>query len=404
VLASVITNMMATASFYQGFQAFFLPILSTFGWTRTQISGAFALRQVESGLLGPGVGFLVDSLGARWIIIVGGIVAGLGVILISLTQNLGMFYVAFLLTSIGTSGTSHAVTWPTIIARWFTRRRGVAIGLATFGPIVGVAFIVPNTFFEAYFGWRPTLFVYGILMAIVTVAMGLIARDWPERYGYLPDGRSFSKSPLNGGPELSGSPQAVDGMTWIQAVHTSQFWALWVFLAVMFMGSSGFQTHQVAYFESVGMSTAAAASTVVMAVLFSGIGRLGTGAVLDIVDHRVVMLCMVLMMAAGFVYLYIIPVHSLAMALPFGALFGISFGGSIPARGILGSFMFGTRNVGAIIGLLQGSSILAGIVSPILLGAVFDATGSYHLGLIILAGLTLGGLPLLWWMGPSRRL
>ena len=58
--ASSLSNALLTAAFFTGFQAYFLPILNTFGWSRTAISGAFSLRQFESGLLSPLIGFLVD--------------------------------------------------------------------------------------------------------------------------------------------------------------------------------------------------------------------------------------------------------------------------------------------------------------------------------------------------------
>ena len=80
VAGSFITNLALTGTYFQGFQVFFLPILTTFGWSRTALSGVFTLRQLESGLIAPILGFLVDRLGPRKMITMGGILAGLGFI------------------------------------------------------------------------------------------------------------------------------------------------------------------------------------------------------------------------------------------------------------------------------------------------------------------------------------
>ena len=77
VAGSFITNLALTGTYFQGFQVFFLPILTTFGWSRTALSGVFTLRQLESGLIAPILGFLVDRLGPRKMITMGGVLAGL---------------------------------------------------------------------------------------------------------------------------------------------------------------------------------------------------------------------------------------------------------------------------------------------------------------------------------------
>ena len=127
VAASIFTNALITAAYFQGFQAFFLPILNTFGWTRTAMSGAFSFRSLESGFVGPLAGFLADVVGPRKLILGGSIIVGLGLIGLSQTRNLGMFYFFFILIAVGTAGATHGISWPILIARWFRRQRGRAM-------------------------------------------------------------------------------------------------------------------------------------------------------------------------------------------------------------------------------------------------------------------------------------
>ena len=87
-----------------GFTAFFEPIREEFGWSYTQISFAASLRGLEMGIFSPVVGFLVDRFGPRKLMLWGIITVGFGLILLSLTHSLAMFYAAFLLIAFGASG------------------------------------------------------------------------------------------------------------------------------------------------------------------------------------------------------------------------------------------------------------------------------------------------------------
>ena len=97
--ASILLNSYLSLAVWQGFTVFFLPILNDFRVSRTLLSGAFSLRQLESGFLSPVVGYLVDVVGPRKVILVGVLIAGAGMILISLSPNIWLFYVSFVVMS-----------------------------------------------------------------------------------------------------------------------------------------------------------------------------------------------------------------------------------------------------------------------------------------------------------------
>ncbi len=377
-----------SAAYYNGFSAFFLPIESEFGWSRKAISGALALRQVESGILGSFVGFLVDKIGARKLIIGGAILSGIGLIWLGRVNSLWTFYIAFLVISVGSTGISHAVTWPTILGRWFYRRRGLAMGLAVMGPILGAPFVVLNTSLEGLFGWRTILIAYGVVVLIVVTAIGFIARDRPEPYGYLPDGEQ--PSPETSPAETAkkrGMPEP--GLTVRQVVRTRAFWMLSLYLGGMFAGNSGFGAHQQPYFiNDLGFNKEAAALTITAVFMISGIGRLATGALMDRIDYRPVLFGAAAVMTASFLYLYLVPVHDFWHSIPFLVLFGIGLGSTVPMRGVLGSLLFGNRSLGSVIGLLQATTIATSTFAPFLMGVIFDWRGSYHVGIGALLAIT----------------
>ena len=111
-----------------------------------------------------------------------------------------------------------------------------------------------------------------------------------------------------------------------------------------------------------------------------------------------------MILASSFVYLQVGKPDNLVETLPFDVLFGVAFGTTIPMRGTLGSMMFGTRSLGAVIGLLQGTGVAAGVVGPILMGVLFDLRGNYSLGLWIIASIALAGSVPVLFMESGRTL
>ena len=117
---------------FYGFTAFFEPLADKFHWSYAQISFAASLRGMEAGLLAPLVGILVDRWGSRRLLVSGTIISTLGLILLSRTASLAMFYGAFLLLAVGMSICSSTVLM-TAVANWFRKKIGIATGIMVSG-------------------------------------------------------------------------------------------------------------------------------------------------------------------------------------------------------------------------------------------------------------------------------
>jgi MFS family permease len=404
VAASVGLNFYLSVVFFQGFQVFFLPILNEFGWTRALTSGAFSLRQLESGLLAPAIGFLVDRCGPRIVILLGVILGGIGMIMMSYVNSLWTFYVAFLIASLGVSGASHGVSWAVAVAQWFQRLRGRALGIAMLGPVVGGPFVVVVAILDEMIGWRAALMLLGVGLIVVGVPLALVARARPEPYGYLPDGdkpgeADTSESDVN---ELA-LEEASKGLTVGQAVHTRDFWVLTFLFAAVFMGISGLMVHLIPLLQDMDYSAAQAASILGLVFLLSGIGRIGSGFLADMIDFRIVLAGLITFQLVGLIILSIIGPSQIWLVVIFSLLFGIGFGGTIPLRPFLIMQSFGARAFGALQGLVQGGAIGAGVVGPVFYGWVFDNTESYDLAIYASVAVILPGLPLTYMLRKPRE-
>jgi MFS family permease len=391
VAASVVTNTIFSAAYFQGFGVLILPIERTFGWDRWVISAAMSLRQLESGIVSPAVGFLLDRFSARKLIFWSAVISGVGFIGLGFTTGIVTFFLCFVVISLGASGVSHAVTWPVIISRWFRRNRGLATGLAVTGPIFGSPIVILNTQIEEALGWRVVLVGYGALVLAGVTLLSMLVRDRPEPYGLRPDGDPPEEGASTERPAGSSLLRTDAGLTLRAVLRTKEFWLFTSYLSGTFAVTSAVQGHMIPYFQQdIGLTAAWAAVVMSMVFIISGIGRIGGGYLMDRTDYRVVLAVVAGMMGFSLLYLQVVGVKTVWATLPFALGFGVSFGCLVPMRGAVGSIMFGTRAIGKVLGILQGGPIAAGVVGPMIMGLIFDLHGNYSAaiwGLIVVSAL-----------------
>jgi MFS family permease len=390
VASSVATNTLLSAAYFQGFGALILPMESYFGWNRTVVSVALALRNVETGLVSPFVGFLLVKITPRQVIFWSGVIMGIGLIGLGLINGLAMFFFFFFVASFGASGASHAVTWPVLVARWFRRKRGLAMGLAVMGPIFGSPFLILNTSIEQSMGnngWRWVFIGYGVLVIVGVGLISLVVRNSPGEHGLYPDGDVPEDAVQE--EEARSHARSDDGLALREVLHTKEFGLLVSYMGGLFIVNSAIHGHQIPYLvNDLGFSKTKAAITVTLVFLLSGFGRIGGGFLMDRGDYRIVLFVMAAVMGLSVLYLQIVVPTSVLTAMPFIAMFGVGFGSMIPIRGTLGGLMFGLRSIGPVIGLMQGGAVAAGMIGPLFLGVMFDINGSYReamWGLVIVA-------------------
>ena len=391
VAACVGVNFFLSISFYQGFQAFFLPMLHEFGWSRTEISAAFSLRQLEAGFMSPVVGILCDRFSPRTIILCSVVTAGLGIVLLGTVNSLWTFYLAFLLAAGGASGASHGISWAMIIANWFRRRRGSAMGIAFLGPVIGGPCTILVVLLEEAVGWRTAAMVLGVVVWATCVPLALMARTRPEPYGFTPDGAPAPTAPPPGAASVPPLYDAEAGLGTRQALRSRAFWLLTVVLGVQSLGVSGVLVHVIPLFETKGFSTREGAVVLGLIFLFSGIGRVSSGYLMDMMDRRRVLIGILAVQTAVLLLVPLIT-HEWWQAIGFTLVFGSAFGSTVPARPLLIRELFGNRAFGSLNGLAQGVAILPALAGPVMMGAAYDLWETYTpavLAFVVITALTL---------------
>ena len=104
----------------QSYGAYVVLLQQEFDWSKTVVAGAFAMTRIESGLLGPLQGWLVDRLGPRIILQVGMVLYGIGFMLFSQVDSILTFYLTFALMAVGSSLGGFATVMVAVVS-WFRR-------------------------------------------------------------------------------------------------------------------------------------------------------------------------------------------------------------------------------------------------------------------------------------------
>ena len=378
VLACFLTNLYVSSIVFFGFTAFLDPLVKEFGWSYTQVSFAASLRGLEMGILAPLVGFLADRFGSRKLILSGVITVGFGLILLSLTRSLTMFYGSFILLAFGAGGCTSVVTM-TAVANWFKKNVGIAFAVMASG-FGASGLIVPLIvrLIDGY-DWRTALIILGLGMWALGIPLSFVIRNKPEQYGYLPDGKL-----ADGRISEHEIQHEMVEISFKEALKKRSFLYLNLAEVMRFMVLTAVVLHIMPYLGSMGISRPTAGLVAAAIPLFSIIGRFGFGWLGDVFDKRYVIAVTFGFMGMGM--LAFSHMQSKWAIYLFLFLFSPGFGGGAVLRGAVLREYFGRNSFGKMIGILMGFASIGGIIGPTLAGWVFDTLGSYDFIWLVFAG------------------
>jgi len=374
-----------------GFTAFFEPIAKETSWSYTQISIAASLRGLEMGILTPVAGFLVDRFGPRRLIFCGTLTTGFGLILLSQTNSLTMFYGAFVLLALGLSACTGTVL-TMAVAHWFRRNIGKALGIMACGFGVGGILVPLIVRLIDLYQWRTTFIILGLGMWLLGIPLSFLVRNKPEQYGYLPDGELSV--------EQASTPKSQDGRGGFkEALKSRKFWHISIAEAIRMMIAMAVVTHVMPYLGSLNISRPKATLVAASIPLLSIIGRLGFGWLSDIFDKRYVMAWVYSLAGIGILALSYVQITWLIF--PFLIFFPLSWGGT-SLRGAITREYFGIASFGKIFGIMAGIAMVGGVLGPFLAGWTYDTFESYHPIWLVFAGVSIVPVILMLTMEPCN--
>ncbi len=359
------------------FGVFFKALESEFALSRAATSAIFSVQMVMGGVFTILAGWALDRFGPKIVVLLMGIFTGLSLLLTGQTTALWqIFFTYSLLLAMGT-GAIYMMVMSTV-SRWFEKKRGLALGIASMGAGMGPLVVAPfATYLLSIFDWRMAFTVLGAIAWVVVLPLSRLLKRDPQEIGMLPDGAGFSQGIARG-----EKPFVVeDYLSPWQAFRTRSFW-LFLFAFLFFaMNLFIILTHLVPHITDLGFSPVEAATVLSVAGGAALAGRLLLGTASDRMGRkRVAIICMLLHVIA---LVWLLWSRELWMFYIFALIFGIAWGGMGPATAVIIGETFGLGRIGAVLGILEaGFSIGAGI-GPVIGGLIFDLRQSYSLSFLV---------------------
>lgn len=357
--------------------------------------GLFSLLRSGEILIGaamaPLVGPLVDRYGGRWLMAGGALAAGGGFVLLS---QVGSFWQFLLLRwtfiTIGGVFMCHMVVSVTL-ARWFVRKRGRAIAIASLGQGLSKVLIpvVTATLF-VWVGWRWTWSIFGVVTLILIVIPAVIfMRRSPEEMGLKPDGGeeplTGSPSPTNERDEKTPRQMTTDETvwTWKEVIRTRTFWLICFIYGMANVGIAGLNLHVFAFVTDIGFSTIVAATALSIIAMTQLGSTLFWGVIGERIEIRRSSMVMFLIQAFGLT-LVIATVQVFPVYAGF-FFYGIGLGGSWVLQELIWATYFGRVSLGTVRGLGILVTHAFGAAGAPFFGFVHDVTGSYYSSFVVFA-------------------
>lgn len=343
------------------FGVFFESLQDNFGWSRASTSGVFSAYMCFSLLVTILGGWAVDRYGPRKVFTALGFFTGLGLLLTSrVTAPWHLFLTYSLLLAMGT-GCIYVASMATIF-RWFTQRRGLALGIASCGAGIGMMVMSPiAAYFISSYGWQTSYSIMALMAFLIMIPCALLLRSPPGEAAALPDG--------------GRSGNSTKGLSLAQAAKTRNFWLQ---LFILFLFSTcifSVNTHIVLHAHDLGIGSMPAALLLSYIGGGSILGRIILGRISDSIGRKqAFLICALLLMGT---MLWLTESSDLWMLYICTAVFGFSFGGTAPVNAALIGEYFGARHLGLIMAVIDIGWQAGAALGSILTGHTFDISGGY---------------------------
>jgi MFS family permease len=391
IVSIFMTLILAGARF--SFGVYFNPITEEFNLTRTTTSSIQSVYMVLCIFFAMAGGWALDKYGPRIVFFMMGLFTGLSFMLTSLVGSVFHIYLSYsFLFAIGT-----APFFPVIsatISKWFDKKRGIALGIATSGSRSGQAAIAPlSVVLISSFGWRYAYLITGFITWLVVLPLSRLMKNDPRDIGELPDGLEAKTSTLKNADKQDRP--GLNGLTFTQAIRKRSYWYLMP--TYLFAGFANLMifTHIIPYATDMNISAMNASTILTIIGVVAIPSGILIGRLIDVAGAKILLILFSLLMAGAIFSL--VWVQELWHFYLIAAILGVANPGIGLAVIALSVDAFGKRNIGTIIASLDGCHSIGSAVGPLVGGLVYDIYGNYDLAFQLAAiGLIISGLLLMF--------
>lgn len=369
--------------------AFIGPLQQEFGWSRAQASAGLTVSALISAAGCIPVGMLVDRIGPRRVGLIGVIAMCAALACASTATGTPANWLALWgVIAVGTFFVQ-ATVWTSAVASRFEVSRGLAFAITLSGASLSATlYPILATWLIGNYGWRTAYAAMGgIWVLLVFPILFFLFR------GAHDQGRK---------EQSAAAPSALTGISLAEGLRSAALYKLLMAAGLFSFTVIGVAVHFVPILTDSGATPLSAAGIASLVGIFSIVGRLGTGLLLDKYPAHLVGATAFLIPIVACVLLLTDGTNPMSQAAA-AAIFGLTLGSEVDVIAYLAAKHFGLENFGALYGVLQMALAGGTAFGPLAAGAVFDRYQSYSLFLMVTAVLMAASAIALFTLGPVRQ-
>src|SRR6266851_5014259 len=336
IVASLFVTMLAiVGSGYNTTPVFVPALLKEFGWSRATVSLLPSVAALTWGVLVFPVGWLLDRVEVRLVMLMGAMAAGIGFILASRADSFAPMFIAYMMLGVAIAAATIAPA-AFVVANWFGARRGLAMGVTLGGTTTGgMLMTLTASYVIAHRGWRTAYLAFAApVFLIVIPSVLVVVRSRP------PGERKMS---------VAEAAEVLEGFETVAALRTRSLWMIVLAQFLWAFATAGSIIHLIQYLIDNHYRAATAANLVSLIFGLCTLGKVVMGFVADRVTARVAATLTLTLNAIGVLLLF----------------------------PLLTAESMGLKRYGTIFGIVSAANTLGAVFGPPVAGSIFDATHSY---------------------------
>ena len=353
-----------------------VPLGLEFEASRVTMMLGVTVMTIAGGIMSPLFGSLIDRWSLRSMMLIGVFGMSCGYFLLSFTTaswQVPLIYGALMMLGLNLLG---PLTTSTLLARWFSHKRGMVLGLAAIGTSVG-GFVFPPVIqwlIDAY-EWRDALRILALGCLILTIPAVMLVVNSPKDRGLGADGVALdADAPLV-------LPEAI---TFKSLLADRNFWLIALVMSLLFSAYTGVLSNLVPLALNKGLSAEQGAFLISILAVAGIAGKIGFGTIADRVDLRLgyaaSIVCVIIAL------LLFATTSSFSTFMLASGFMGFATGGMLPVWGAILAILFGAANYGRVMGMMSPVIMPLTLVGAPLAGYIFDVTGGYAPAFVLFAG------------------
>ena len=385
---ALLLQAISAASIFTSYSLIAAPLKAEFEPSNMVLMLGITVVTLMSGILSPALGKAVDRKSIRNLMVLGASLLSAGFLLLSFVTSMVQAVVVYALCMSASTVLLGPMTSAALLARWFNRRRGLAMGLASSGGAFGGLLLPPllQALIDG-FEWRAALQIYAVLALLVAVPLILIlVKDRPSAdeshveniTETASEGNALSRGAASQGPFLKDP----------------RFWLIALIMGSLFGGGVGLISNmvQLAGTKGVEPSQTALLLSISSAATFGA--KLVWSTIIDRLKLTLALAAMLVIQGIA-VAVFVISGNFIGLVAAIVTA-GLAAGGVVPAWSLTLSRLYGAARLGQAMGMMTFLIMPWTMLSPPLFGWAYDVSGTYNVGLLaylallamVLVGLT----------------